>query len=99
MPAVPMSASAAILLAGFNFGRRIILPRDKKRGDLKPNVRLMLEILKRLKYGSESARAEGLVEVLRKSLEVDIGGVHVPEEFDPRRRRYITGAYGNGLDA
>jgi hypothetical protein len=36
----------------FAFGRRVILARDEQRSNLKPNIGLMLEIFKRLKYGS-----------------------------------------------
>src|SRR4029077_14677549 len=36
----------------FNFGRRVVLSRNEQSGNLKPNIGLMLEVLKRLKYGS-----------------------------------------------
>src|SRR2546430_5201973 len=41
----------------FNFSRRVVLSRNEQSGDLKPNVGPMFEILKRLKNGSEPARA------------------------------------------
>ena len=37
-----------------------------------------------LEHGRELAGAEALVEALGEAFEVDVGGVHVPEEFDPR---------------
>jgi len=83
----------------FNFGGRVVLTGNEQRGNLEPNVRLMLEVLERLEHGSEFARAEVLVKTLGKTFEVDVGGVHVPKELNPWLRRDIARAYRHRLDA
>ena len=81
-----------------NFGSGIVFARNEQRGDLEPNVRLMLEVLERLEHGSELARTEILVKTFGEGFEVDVGRVHVPKKLDPRLRRDIACAHCHRLD-
>src|SRR4029077_17094082 len=54
----------------FNFGGRVILPRNEQGCNLEPNLGLMLEVLEDLEYGSEFARAKIFVKTLGKAFEV-----------------------------
>jgi hypothetical protein len=49
--------------------------------------------------GRRLARAEILIKTLGESLQVDVGGVHVTEELDPRLGRNIAGTYRHRLDS
>ncbi len=75
----------------------IVLARDEQGGDLEPDVRLVLEIAQGVEHGSQLAAADPAVEVLGEPLEVDVGGVHVAEEFLPRRGTDLAGRHGHGL--
>src|SRR5262249_25410516 len=56
----------------------------------------VLEILQRFEHSGELAGAEILIEPLAKTLEINVGGIHVPEKFCARLRRDIAGAHGDG---
>ena len=59
----------------------------------------MLEVLKCLEHRSELARAKIFVKTLCKTFEVDVGGIHVAKELDPRLRRDIARAYRHRLNS
>jgi hypothetical protein len=81
-----------------DFLRRVVLAGNEQGRDLEPNIGLVLEVFERLEHGAELARTQRLVEPLRESLEIDVGGVHVAEEFDARLRRDVAGAHRHRLD-
>src|SRR5262249_41637529 len=72
--------------------------RNEQGRDLEPDLRLVLEILQCLQHRTELARTQRLVEAVGETLQVDVGGVHVPEEFDARLRCNVAGAHRYGLD-
>jgi hypothetical protein len=76
-----------------------VLTRNEQRGNLKPNIRLVLEVLERLEHGSEFARAKILIKPFGEAFEVDVGGIHVPKELDSRLRRDVTGTHRHRLDS
>ena len=52
-----------------------------------------------LEHWGEFAGAKIFVKTLGKAFEVDIGGMHVTKELDPRLRRNVASAHGHRLDA
>ncbi len=76
----------------FDLRRFVILPRDQKRRDLEPDIRLMLQVFQGLEHWPEFGRTKVLVEALGKALQVDVGGVDVAEEIYPRLFADITRA-------
>src|SRR5215212_11562557 len=60
--------------------------------------RLVLEVLERLEHRLQPPGADPPVEVLGEPLEIDVGGVHVPVELDPRLGPDVAGRDRDGLD-
>jgi hypothetical protein len=71
---------------------------DKQRRDLKPDVRLVLDVLERVEHRLQVAGARARVEGLAERLEVDVRRVHVREELAPRLVADIAGRDGDGAD-
>jgi hypothetical protein len=62
----------------------VIVAWNEKRGDLEPDVGLVLDEFEGLEHGAELPRAELLIETLGERLEIDIGRVHDAEQFRAR---------------
>ena len=74
---------------------RIVCPRDHQCRDLHPHVRVVNQVLERIQYGLEMTTGQAMVEILRESLEVHIGGVHVGEEVLACTGRDVPGGHCN----
>jgi len=64
--------------------RRVVQPGDHEIRDLEPHAGLVLEVLERLQHGLQPAGADAVVEVVRKGLQIDVGGVPVTVEVGAR---------------
>ena len=92
LPEDPLAFRAQLLVG-------IVLPRDEERGDLVPDVGLVLEVGKRVEHGGQARAGELHVELVGESLEVHVGRVHLRVELAPRHGRDVARGHGNREDA
>jgi hypothetical protein len=59
----------------------------------------VLDVAERIEHRVERARAEPVIEVLRESFKVDIGGIHRGEELRPRRLADIACRHSDSFHA
>jgi hypothetical protein len=83
---------------GVDLGVGVVGARNQQIGDLEPQPRLVLEVLERLEHRLQPPGADPPVEVLGEPLEIDVGGIHVPVELDPRLGPDVAGRDRDGLD-
>ena len=62
----------------------IVLARNQKRRDLKPDIRLVPKIFQSVEHRRELRKTKPMIKRVRERFQIDIGRVHVAVEFPAR---------------
>ena len=84
---------------GLDFRIAVVQCRDQQRGDLEPGMSLAFQVDQGVEYGLQPTGAVFDIEVVGKTLQIHIRGVHAGVELDHRFPVEIAGGHRDGLYA
>ena len=76
----------------------IVLARNQKRRDLKPDIRLVPEIFERIEHWLKLRKAKPMIKRISERFQIDIRRVHVLIKFCTRIISDVTGRNRHGFD-